>query len=317
MMRRPKSFWRAEMDSRKGAKLNPSTQGNSSLGCSTIFPSQQMATFPTAWDEQVEPLLREGIERVTEREGDGKTVRTTRVEKFAQKAIKGLSLDEPEEALRTRKTSTELSFHSVASKGKKRGRDKEQEGQRKKRREQAYQHAPRSRASCQGDTSDVRGEELGRRERSSGFRFSEGVKTMEDFVAYLQPKLGQLPSNPVLVADVERRYTQVDQAKKGLYQTTGLLIRVYKAPVEWQHVLLLSLVYGMFFVAVNGLFGYQQDALLTDGDGICRKAGAPGAITPTKLEEMETQVREAFEKRFEKITEAVSKGKLPVNPKAR
>jgi hypothetical protein len=28
-------------------------------------------------------------------------------------------------------------------------------------------------------------------------------------------------------------------------------------------------------------------------------------------------VREAFEKRYEKITEAVSKGKLPVSPKAR
>jgi hypothetical protein len=85
--------------------------------------------------------------------------------------------------------------------------------------------------------------------------------------------------------------------------------------VEWQRVLLLSLVYGMFYVAINDLFGYQQDALLTDAEAICRKAGAPGAITPTKLEEMDTQVREAFEKRFEKITEAVSKGKLPVNPK--
>jgi hypothetical protein len=68
--------------------------------------------------------------------------------------------------------------------------------------------------------------------RSSGFRFLEGVKTMEDFVAYLQPKLGQLPSNSVLVADVERRYAQVDQAKKRLYQTTSLMIGVYKAPME-------------------------------------------------------------------------------------
>jgi hypothetical protein len=160
----------------------------------------------------------------------------------------------------------------------------------------------------------VREEFGGRKEKSSGFHFLEGVKSMEDFVAYLQPKLGQLPFNPVLVADVERRYAQMDQAKKGLYQTTGLLMRVYKAPVEWQRVLLLSLVYGTFFVAVNGLFGYQQDALLTDGEAICRKAGAPGAITPTKLEEMETQVRKAFEKRFEKFTEGVSKGKLPVSP---
>jgi hypothetical protein len=79
---------------------------------------------------------------------------------------------------------------------------------------------------------------------------------MEDFEAYLQPKLGQLSSKHVLVADVERRYAQVDQAKKGLYQTTGLLIRVYKAHVEWQRVLFLALVYGMFFVAMNGLFGY-------------------------------------------------------------
>jgi hypothetical protein len=79
----------------------------------------------------------------------------------------------------------------------------------------------------------------------------------------------------------------------------------------------LGLVYGMFIVNVNGLFGYQQDALLTDVEAICRKAGPPGAITPKKLEEMETQVREAFEKRFEKITEAVSKGKLPVSPKTK
>jgi hypothetical protein len=61
------------------------------------------------------------------------------------------------------------------------------------------------------------------------------------------------------------------------------MIRVYKAPVEWQRVLQLDLVYGMFIVAVNGLFGYQQDALLTDGEAICRKAGPPGAITPAKF----------------------------------
>jgi hypothetical protein len=51
---------------------------------------------------------------------------------------------------------------------------------------------------------------------------------MEDFVAYFQLKLEQLPSNPVLVADVERRSAQINQAKKALYwQTAGLLIKVY------------------------------------------------------------------------------------------
>jgi hypothetical protein len=121
----------------------------------------------------------------------------------------------------------------------------------------------------------------------------------------------------VLVADVERRYANVDQTKKGLYQTTGLLIRVYKALQEWQRILLLGLVYGMFIVNVNGLFGYQQDALLTNVEAICRKAGPPGSIIPTKLKGMETQVREVFEKRFEKITVAVSKGKLPMSPRAK
>jgi hypothetical protein len=140
---------------------------------------------------------------------------------------------------------------------------------------------------------------------------------MEDFVAFLQPKLGQLPSNPVLVADIERRFANMDQAKKGLYQTTGLLIRVYKAPQEWQRVLLLGLVYRLFIVSINGLFGYQQDALLTDTEAICRKSESPGALTPKKVEEMETQVREAFENRFEKITDSVFKGKLPVSPKSK
>jgi hypothetical protein len=73
----------------------------------------------------------------------------------------------------------------------------------------------------------------------------------------------------------------------------------------------------MFIVAINGLFGYQQEALLTDGEAICRKLGPPAAMTPTKVEELETQVREAFEKRYKTITDAVSKGKLPVNPKSK
>jgi hypothetical protein len=286
------------------------------LGMINSLPSQRMADFLTAWDDQIEPLLREGAARETLKEIEGRTVKTTKVDRAAQKSIRGLSLDEPEEVAKSRRTTSDRSYHIAASKGRKRERTPEEEEPRKRNRDARAQHA-RSKDSGHGDTSEVEEKRLERRGRSSGFRFPEGVKTMEDFVAYLQPKLGQLPSNPVLVADVERRYAQVDQAKKGLYQTTGLLIRVYKAPVEWQRVLLLSLVYGMFFVAVNGLFGYQQDALLTDGEAICRKAGAPGSITPTKLEEMETQVREAFEKRFEKIMEAVSKGKLPVSPKSR
>jgi hypothetical protein len=75
----------------------------------------------------------------------------------------------------------------------------------------------RSRASGEGDTSEVRGKAKKRKDVGGDFCFPEGIRTMEDFVAYLQPKLGQLPSNPVLVADVERRYAQIDQAKKGLY----------------------------------------------------------------------------------------------------
>jgi hypothetical protein len=61
------------------------------------------------------------------------------------------------------------------------------------------------------------------------------------------------------------------------------------------------LLYGTFIVAINGLFRYQQETLLTDGKAICRKAGPAGAVTPTKIEEMETQIHEAFEKRYEKI----------------
>jgi hypothetical protein len=287
------------------------------LGMINNLPSQKMADFLAAWDDQIEPLLREGAEKETLRETEGRTVKTTKVDRVAQKGIRGLSLDEPEEAAKSRKATSERSYHSAASKGRKRERTPEKEESRKRFKEPRAQYALKSRVSGQGDTSEVEERRLERGGRSSGFRFPEGVKTMENFVAYLQPKLGQLPSNPVLVADVQRRYAQVDQAKKGLYQTTGLLIRVYKAPVEWQRVLLLTLVYGMFFVAINGLFGYQQDALLTDGEAICRKAGAPEAKTSTKLEGMETQVRKAFEKRLEKITKAVSKGKLPVNPKRR
>lgn len=239
------------------------------------LPSQRMAEFLAAWDDQVEPLLREGVEKEMFKETEGRTVKTTKVDRAAQREIRSPSLDESEEAAKSRKTTTERSFHSAPSKGRKRERSPEREEPRKKGKDIQAQHVSRSKVSGHGDTSDAEERRMERAGRSSGFRFPEGVKTMEDFIAYLQPKLGQLPSNPVLVADVERRYAQVDQAKKGLYQTTGLMIRVYKAPMEWQRVLLLALVYGMFFVAVNGLFGYQQDALLTD----------------TKLEEMETQVR--------------------------
>jgi hypothetical protein len=69
--------------------------------------------------------------------------------------------------------------------------------------------------SRQEDTSKL-GETKRAKRRRSGFRFPEGEETMEDFVAYFQLKLEQLPFNPVLVAGVERRSAQINQAKKAL-----------------------------------------------------------------------------------------------------
>jgi hypothetical protein len=287
----------------KGEVTKAISRGKFKFGLLASIPSDRMATFLAAWEEQVEPLL--GGRMAKGKEGD-KRKESSRYSEGKDLPSKGRMASMHEEAEgkeRVRKTSSEPSLHSAFLK--------------LGRRREAKDAHPKGRHSEHGDTSEV-GEQVRRKKRSgSAFRFPEGVNTMEDFVAYLQPKLGQLPSNPVLVADVERRYAQIDQAKKGLHQTTGLLIRVYKAPQEWQRVLLLDLIYGLFIVAINGLFGYQQEALLTDGEAICKKAGPPGTVTPTKIEEMETQVREAFEKRYEKITDAVSKGRLPVSPKSK
>lgn len=274
------------------------------FGFLASLPSDKMAPFLKAWEEGVEPLLQ--TQRRREKETEKKknsagSLRKSVPSKGGREEVHGGQ--ETTEILR--KASSEHSLHSAFSKL---GRKKEEQQER-----------PKSRQSDHGDTSEVRERARRKPQRRSGpgFQFPEGVNTMEDFIAYLQPKLGQLPSNPVLIADVERRYAQVDQAKKGLHQTIGLLIRVYKAPQEWLRILLLDVIYGMFIVAINGLFEYQQEALLTDGEGLCRKAGPPGAMTPTKIEELETQVREAFERRYEKITDAVSKGKLPVSPKSK
>lgn len=272
------------------------------FGFLASLPSDKMAPFLSAWEEEVEPLLRGNRrkEKPTEKKKDSaRSISKSAHSPGGHGEVHGGQ----EAAEKLRRTTSEHSLHSAFSKlGRK--REERPDG-------------PRSRHSEHGDTSEV-GDKARRKKRSgSGFCFPEGVNTMEDFIAYLQPKLGQLPSNPVLIADLERRYAQVDRAKKGLYQTIGLLIRVYKAPQEWQRILLLDVVYGMFIVAINDLFGYQQEALLTDEEAICRKSGPPGAMTPTKVEELETQVREAFEKRYEKITDAVSKGKLPVNPKSK
>jgi hypothetical protein len=285
-----------------GEKIKAISPRKFKYGFLTSMPLERMAPFLQAWEDQVEPLLGRRPEKEKEK-GERKEPTKGARGKGSAREVRG-SLHEAEEGEeRPKKTSSEHSLHSAFSKL---GRKKEA---------QAVQ--PRARQSEHGDTSDLQGPIRKQGRSGSGFCFPKGVKTMEDFVAYLQPKLGQLPSNPVLMADVERRYAQVDQAKKGLHQTLGLLIKVYKAPQEWQRVLLLDLVYGMFIVAINGLFGYQQKALLTDGEAICRKAGPPGAVTPTKIEEMETQIREAFEKRYEKITNSVSKRKLPVNPKSK
>jgi hypothetical protein len=228
------------------------------LGMLSRLPSEKMTPFLAAWDEQVEPLIRGKPGKELEGGGDGKLAKTTRVERVAQKGLRSLSLGEPEGEERPRRTTTEPSFHSAATKRKRKERSLEQEESRRIRKEARAHYAQRSRASGEGDTSEVRREDKRKGGASADFRFPEGIKTMEDFVAYLQPKLRQLPSNPVLVADVERRYAQIDQAKKGLYQTTGLMIRVNKAPVEWQRVLLLDLVYGMFIVAVNGLLNTSK-----------------------------------------------------------
>jgi hypothetical protein len=275
------------------------------VGMLASLPSAKTGKFLAAWNEHVEPLLQGAPRR-------RKPAPHVREEGDAQSML-GRGHKEKE---CPRKSPSEKSLHSAASLGRKRSAFGDfrtpEEGE-------IWRHAShaKSRKSEQGETSEAHAKVRKKKRSGSQFQFPVGVKTMEDFVAYLQPKLGQLPSNPVLVADVERRYANVDQTKKGLYQTTDLLIRVYKAPQEWQRVLLSGLVYGMFMVNIKGLFGYQQDALLTNTEAIRRKAGPPGSITPQKLEEMETQVCEAFEKRFEKITEAVSKGKLPVSTKSK
>jgi hypothetical protein len=79
----------------------------------------------------VEPLIRGNAGKETERAGENRPVRTERVEKIAQRGLRGLSLDEPEEGGRAQKTTTEKSFHSVASKRERSKRTHEQEDERK------------------------------------------------------------------------------------------------------------------------------------------------------------------------------------------
>jgi hypothetical protein len=212
------------------------------FGLLRSIPSDRMASFLAAWEEQVEPLLggcmskgKEGdILRGSSRSSEGKDL--------PSKGRTASMHEEAEGKEKLRKTSSKPSLHSAFSK--------------LRRQRKARDMHPKGKHSEHGDTSEV-GKQITRKKRSkSAFCFLEGVNTLEDFVAYLQPKLGQLPSNPVLEGDVERCYAQIDQARKGLHQTTGLLIRVYKAPQEWERVLLLDLIYGLFIVAINGLFGY-------------------------------------------------------------
>jgi hypothetical protein len=198
------------------------------LGMLASLPSAEMGKFLAAWDAHVEPLLRG-----TQKKGPTKEKETRQVSRERRgDEVQSKHGSDKREAERPRRSSLEKTYHSATSKGKKRAFSEElptrsgEEG-----RKMASQF--RSKHSEQGETSGAR-VKIRKKRRSGGhFHFPEGIETMEDFVAYLQPKLGQLPSNPVLVADVERRYSNVDQAKKGLYQTTGLLIRVYKAPQEW------------------------------------------------------------------------------------
>lgn len=112
------------------------------LGMLNNLPSQKMGEFLAAWDDQIEPLLRDGAGRGSVREKEGNTVKTTRVERVAQKAIRGLSLGEPEETEKSRKTTSEHSYHSAASKGRKRERTPEEGEPRKKRRDIGARYAP-------------------------------------------------------------------------------------------------------------------------------------------------------------------------------
>jgi hypothetical protein len=253
------------------------------------LPSDKMAAFLAAWEDQVEPLLSGKPEKGPEKEQPKEMSKGTKGKRSSLRRGPEFSPDEGAGIERPRKTSSEPSLHSAHSKL---GRKKEFLAEREAENtegEQRPRGQQKSRVSEHGDTSEVKEPFRPQKRSSSAFCFPEGVKTMEDFIAYLQPKLGQLSSNPVLVADVERCYAQVDQAKKGLHQTTGLLIRVYKAPQEWQRILLLALVYEMFIVAINGLIGYQQEALFTDADlpegrttwsSQSNKAGGNGSTSP-------------------------------------
>jgi hypothetical protein len=82
-------------------------------------------------------------------------VKTTKMDRFAQNGLRSLSLDEPEEAAKSRKTTSERSYHSAASKGRKRGRSLEKEEPQTRPKELRAQYAPKSRVSGHGDTSKV------------------------------------------------------------------------------------------------------------------------------------------------------------------
>jgi hypothetical protein len=112
------------------------------------LPLQRMAEFLAAWDDQVEPLLREGVEKETFKETEGGTVKTIKVDRAAQREIRLLSLDEPEEVAKSRTARPRQKGRStVRRQGDKRGRDHQ------------------------------RGRSLGRKEEMSGLSMCPGAKS--------------------------------------------------------------------------------------------------------------------------------------------
>lgn len=134
--------------------------------------------------------------------------------------------------------------------------------------------------------------------------------TVAELWEALRTQIGGQSTNPVVLSDLKRLAQNLAETgkHKAMYRSIQYLIAIFEAHPNLRGPMLVGFIYSMFLVCEDGTPAYLQQALNTEAGALCRKE-IPEKVTIARQVELEFQVRDIFEKKWEKGAKLTHEGK--------
>ena len=137
------------------------------------------------------------------------------------------------------------------------------------------------------------------------------VPTVGALLGMLRTQFGDQCTNPVIASDLKRLAQGIAESGKNrnIYRSIQTLISVFEAHPNLRGPLLVAYIYSLVLLCEDTQgFAYLQQALNTEASALCRKE-IPEKVTVARAAELELEIRELFEKKWEKGQKLIHEGR--------